>query len=337
MVEIRLHGALARDYGQVWHLEISTVQEAVDAISRAKKGFKQAIMRLDRMGMVFRVRSKDHDFAGHEAAMSIGTIERIDIIPVLRGASAGLRFVIGAILVISTFIPGSPTFGNAYVMSAGVSLMLGSVAEWLAPTPKKQESGKSLQSWGYQGPSNSAESGQCIPLIFGEVLVGSVPISAGISTARLTPDNSTESIVTIGGRLDNNFMPDFSSPVSYELLFSAATYNMADPITYSWSVTGFALADAKSIVQTGASVKVTLTYSGAQGTSIEDTGTVTVIADGMQTTGDPPGPIQRTTYVNPRVTLSWNDGAGGGGYADGGGFGDGGDGGDGGGGGGEGE
>lgn len=326
MVEIRLHGALARDYGRVWHLEISTVQEAVDAISRAKKGFKQAIMRLDRMGMVFRVRSKDHDLSNDEASLSLGSIERIDIIPILRGASAGVRFIIGAALTVVGFYTGNP-----YLIGSGVSLMLGSVAEMLAPTPKRQESGKSLQSWGYQGPSNSAESGQCIPLIFGEVLVGSVPISTGISTARVTPDDSTESIVTIGGRLDNNFMPFFSSPVSYELLFSASTYNIADPVTYSWSVTGFALADSKSVVQTGATVKLTLTYSRTQGSSIADTGTVTVVADGLETTGDPPGPIQRTAFVTPRVTIAWDDGAGGGGYADGGGFGDGGDGGDGGG------
>lgn len=319
MVEIRLHGALARDYGRVWHLEISTVQEAVEAISRARKGFKQAIMRLDRMGMVFRVRSKDYDFSDHDVEMSIGKIERIDIIPILRGASAGLRFVIGAVLVVAGIFTKNP-----YLIGTGVSLMLGSVAEWLTPTPKKQERGTSLQSWGYQGPANSAEAGQCIPLIFGEVLVGSVPISAGISTSRLTPDNSTESIVSIGGRLDNNFMPYFSSPVSYELLFSAGTYNIADPITYTWSVTGFPLADSKNIVQTGASVRITLSYSGVPGTAIEDTGTVSVIANGTQTTGDPPGPIQRTSSVTPRVTIAWNDGAGGGGYSDGGDSGDGG-------------
>lgn len=305
MVEIRLHGALARDYGKVWHLEISTVQEAVEAISRARKGFKQAIMKLDRMGMVFRVRSRDHDFEGAEVSLSVGGIERIDIIPVLRGASAGLRFVIGALLVISTFLPG-PQMGNPYLQAVGTSLMFGSVAEWLTPTPKKQDSGKSLQSWGYQGPTNQAEAGQVIPLIFGEVLVGSVPISAGISTARVAPNDSIDALVTIGGRTDNSFWADYTNPVTYSLVFSASPYNIADPMTYAWTVTGFALATSKVVTQNGATVTVSLTYTDPGLGLVDDTGSVSVTVTGMQTTGDPPQQIQRSANIAPRVVVQWS-------------------------------
>lgn len=307
MVEIRLHGALGRDYGRVWNLEISTVQEAVEAISRARKGFKQAIMKLDRMGMVFRVRSRDHDFDNDDVSTVLGSIERIDIIPILRGANAGVRFVIGALLVISTFIPGSPTFGNTIAQAMGVSLMFGSVAEWLTPIPKQQDQGKSLDSWTYQGPVNSATNGQCVPLIFGEVLVGSVPISAGISTSRVTPDDSTDAAVTIGGRLDNSFYPMYTSPVSYKLVYSAGIYNIADPLQFTWTISGFAAATQIRVSgANSATVEITLTYTGNPGDTRTDTGTVGLSVTGMESTGDPPGPITRTASVSPTVYVQWS-------------------------------
>lgn len=309
MVEVRLHGALAKTFGMCWVLDIRSINEAVEAIDCARNGFKAKIMELDRQGLVFRVRSKTHDFDNEEVGINLGETDRIDIIPVVRGASAGFRFIIGALLVISTFIPVSPTFGNPYFQAVGTSLMLGSVAEWLAPTPKKVEQQESLRSWTINGANNNPDQGQVIPVIFGEVITGSLPISVGINTAQLTPNEAMDSLVTIGGQIEKTFYPGLGGRCTVVMQYSVSPFNMAEPYTYSWSFTGFPGKVSSSISGQGtATMKLSLVYDGIDDQVIKETGDISVSVTGKETTGNPPDTITRTATVTSTVAIIYSGG-----------------------------
>lgn len=197
MVEVRLHGELAKDFGKVWHLDINSPAEAVKAIEANCAGFMRRIMDLSRKGMVFRVRTKDHDYSSEDVHLRVGSMKRVDIIPIIVGASAGVRFVVGAVLIAVGFFLPSPA--TPYLYSAGISLMLGSVVEWLTPIPKKSEQPGGLDSWSISGAASTVDQGYPVPVIYGEVLAGGYTVSASISASETVNTSAAAPTTSIGG------------------------------------------------------------------------------------------------------------------------------------------
>jgi predicted phage tail protein len=100
------------------------------------------------------------------------------------------------LIAASIFIPGSTaifatTFGKISlgVGLFGASLVLGGVAQLLTPTPKvpqgadKQDDPR--KSYSFSGVQNTSRAGTPVPIVYGETLVGSVVISAGIDTVQV--------------------------------------------------------------------------------------------------------------------------------------------------------
>jgi predicted phage tail protein len=289
MVEVRLHGALARDFGKVWHFDIASPAEAIAAIECARPGFRQAILDLDRKGMVFRVRSKTVDYVEASLNALLGAVKRVDIIPIVRGASAGLRFVVGAALAVVGYSMGWTGVGMV-VGNIGVSLMLGSVVEWLSPVPKKEDLKNGLQSWSFNGPTNTSDQGAPVPVIYGEVLVGSTAISAGISVDQVDASASTVS-ASIGGNLQQNSLTNNRGMFTHTVQLSAGSVGINEPLTYSWSFTGFTLAEARRLVNAGgATMSLELDYYGSSGFKVSESGTISLTVEGT----DPQRPYDQT-------------------------------------------
>ena len=268
MVEIRLHGELARRHGKVWHMDIESPAEAIRALRSQCKGFLNTIRELTSKGLVFRVRTKSHDYGNEDLAMTVGRNQRIDFIPIVHGAAAGVRFVVGAVLVASTFLPGSPTFGNPIAQSIGISLMMGSVIEWLTPVPTPSRGNTAMESWTMSGATNTAQEGAVIPVVYGEVVTGGVPVSIAITAAQVSKSGSIAPTVDIGGNTTLSSSINIEMhPINFGIptvtaTFGASTFNLIDPITYSWSVTG--LPAGVTAVVTGnltATLKVVLSIN----------------------------------------------------------------------------
>jgi predicted phage tail protein len=72
-----------------------------------------------------------------------------------------------------------------------VSLVLGGVAGLLTPTPKinqpgtPQDNNDPRKSYSFSGIQNTSRQGTPVPIVYGETLVGSVTISAGIDTVEV--------------------------------------------------------------------------------------------------------------------------------------------------------
>ena len=124
--------------------------------------------------------------------------ECIRIIPVIDGAggtfakigigialiAAAILFPAGGLLASSAFTLGSAAV--PIVMGIGVSLVLGGVADLLSPTPKMSSGDDSTndprKSYSFSGIQNVTRQGVPVPIVYGEIIVGSVVISAGINT-----------------------------------------------------------------------------------------------------------------------------------------------------------
>ena len=129
----------------------------------------------------------------------------IKIVPVIAGAGGVGRIIAGAALLALSFAvigpalaagvwSGSIGYGaataifNASVF-VGASLVLGGVSQLLTPTPRVNQ-GPDTQddprkSYSFSGIQNTSRQGVPVPIVYGETIVGSVVISAGVDTVQV--------------------------------------------------------------------------------------------------------------------------------------------------------
>jgi predicted phage tail protein len=122
------------------------------------------------------------------------SFETIRIVPVVAGAGAVGRIILGVALVAASilFAPAGAFASGLFTLSSqavpivagiGVSLALGGIAQLLTPTLKLGTSENDpRRSYSFSGIQNVSRQGVPVPVIYGEVFTGSVIISAGINT-----------------------------------------------------------------------------------------------------------------------------------------------------------
>jgi predicted phage tail protein len=75
------------------------------------------------------------------------------------------------------------------LLGLGASLVLGGVAQLLSPVPKLPQGSDSpddpRRSFSFSGIQQTSRQGVPVPVVYGEMLVGSVVISAGIDTVQV--------------------------------------------------------------------------------------------------------------------------------------------------------
>lgn len=134
----------------------------------------------------------------------------IHIVPRMEGAkNSGLFQVIaGAALIVASFIPGlnvavwagMAATWSSLAFSIGASLMLGGVAQMLTPkphSPSMHHADNGKQNVYFSSLDNMIAQGNPLPILYGEMLVGSRRISQSLSTR----DESTpEKVVNLGRR-----------------------------------------------------------------------------------------------------------------------------------------
>jgi len=122
--------------------------------------------------------------------------EAIRIVPVISGAGQGVGQVLAGIGLIAAsilFAPAGFLAGGLFTLGAkavpfvagiGISLALTGVSQLLTPTTQLATGTDSdfdpRKSYSFSGIQNVARQGVPVPIIYGEVLVGSIVVSAGV-------------------------------------------------------------------------------------------------------------------------------------------------------------
>lgn len=182
LTKVILDGPMGTRFGKEWDLAVSTPAQALQLIEANKPGLT-AWMR-GNASKYANYRVTIIDKAGKKVGLDEDTftLERsqpaiIRFTPVTAGRSAGLRVVVGVALMISAIWLGAPAF------YAGASMALGGLIEILSPRPKSDQaaSDNSINSYYFNGPTNTATQGNPVPLIYGRCLVGSQAVSSVIT------------------------------------------------------------------------------------------------------------------------------------------------------------
>jgi predicted phage tail protein len=129
--------------------------------------------------------------APDELHLPIGQQETISIIPVMAGAGATGRIIAGiALVAFSLLLPGvGAAIGGALMTKIGLiggALIIGGIAELLTPVPKiGGAEDDPRKSYSFSGVQNVSRQNVPVPIVYGEMIVGSIVISAGISTDKV--------------------------------------------------------------------------------------------------------------------------------------------------------
>ncbi len=189
--KIRLYGRLAKFIGKrVLHADVASAAEAVRFLVTNWPGLERHMA-----DQHYRVSVAGYDLNKDELHNPAGQ-QDIKIVPVLAGAGALGRILIGAALIAAAFFTGGATIGllglaapiavSTVLLGVGASLVLGGVAQLLTPTPKVPTGNDTEQdprkSYSFSGIQNTSRQGLPVPIVYGETLVGSVVISAGVDT-----------------------------------------------------------------------------------------------------------------------------------------------------------
>ena len=126
----------------------------------------------------------------------------VKVIPVVSGAGGrGLGAVLlGAALIGTAIITGgtSLTFGAAGFGSVagssigasvvagniGLALTLGGIAQMITPVPSQPEFGEGQGGFAFSGIENTSQEGVPVPVVYGEMIVGSVVLSTKLTAEK---------------------------------------------------------------------------------------------------------------------------------------------------------
>ena len=192
MRTIRLYGELGEKFGTEYTWDVKNVKEAISLLCANFKEFKQHLIDSDTRLAGYEVWSGDFNLSGDSAEeFCINGSGDIRIVPVIKGASAVARIIVGVvILAFAWWNPLGWAAGSALMgatVGIGASLVVGGVIELLSPKPKLSgiTSQDSNESYLFNGTYNSTKQGTPIGLGYGEMIVGSSVVSQSITISEI--------------------------------------------------------------------------------------------------------------------------------------------------------
>tara|TARA_R100000458_G_C8272241_1_gene247039 strand:- start:980 stop:1570 length:591 start_codon:yes stop_codon:yes gene_type:complete len=189
--KVKLYGKLAKFVGKrVLEADVHNAAEAVKFLVANWPALEQHMAK-----QYYKVNVGSSALALDEIAYPIGS-EDISITPVIAGAGNTGRIILGAALIAAAvvFAPAGAglsvlkagTFSStaAFVGKVGMFLVLSGVAGLLTPVPKTPKSEEDPQnSFSFSGIQQTSRAGTAVPVCYGEILTGSVVISAEIDVS----------------------------------------------------------------------------------------------------------------------------------------------------------
>lgn len=125
------------------------------------------------------------DMGGYDATENdlLNPIDKeIKIIPVVEGGF--INILLGSLLLAGNAL----NLLGPVALKLGASLVLSSVAEYLSPKPQfnsSLEPEDPTVNAAFSGVSNVSRAGVALPLVYGDIFVGSINVSNGIDTDQI--------------------------------------------------------------------------------------------------------------------------------------------------------
>jgi predicted phage tail protein len=184
---VRVYGQLGARFGRCFRLAVESPAEAIRALCTQLPGFEAELMSSKDRGVGYAVFVGKRNIGEDELTWR-GGCEDIRIAPMLMGAKNGgiFRIIIGVILVVVGYFLSAWGYGviGAPLSKLGWAMIIGGVMQLLMPAPKgpgELDRPENRANYSFNGPVNTQAQGNPVPLLYGELIVGSAVISAQIN------------------------------------------------------------------------------------------------------------------------------------------------------------
>jgi predicted phage tail protein len=196
---VKVYGHLAEHCGQ--SVFEALVRVPADAIKFLLCNFPE-LRSLMRDGYYkVAVGKFDLQLADHPEQLHYPMAENdvVKVIPVVTGAGGrGLGQILAGAALIAAAVVLAPTGGGGFLGATGtgflgatasvaagnlgLALTLGGIAQMITPVPKQPEFGEADPRGGFafSGLENVSQEGVPVPVVYGEMIVGSVVLSTGL-------------------------------------------------------------------------------------------------------------------------------------------------------------
>ena len=199
--KIKLYGKLAKFIGhRVLEADVATAAEAVRFLLA-----NWPELEAHMVDQHYRVSIGAYDLDLEELHHPAGAAP-ISFVPVVAGAGGGAGKIIAGIglLALAFFAPiiagaliqtaAQAAFAiaimpglQAALVGLGIGAVVGGISQLLTPTPTtSKDEGDPRKSFSFSGVQNTNRAGVPVPVVYGETLVGSVVISAGIDIVQVS-------------------------------------------------------------------------------------------------------------------------------------------------------
>ncbi len=199
--KIKLYGELAKFVGhKEFDVQVDTIGKAISFLVHNFPGIESYMSP-----KYYQVKVGNYDIDENELTYPIGQ-EDIHFIPVISGAGRGFgKIILGAALIGIGMATGGITFASFFnpavvpyapgfaaasglvkaTIAIGGSLVLSGVSDMLFPLPQPGDFNSEEDprlSFSFSGVQNTSRAGTPVPIVYGEIITGSVVISAAIDT-----------------------------------------------------------------------------------------------------------------------------------------------------------
>ena len=197
--KVKLYGQLAEFVGhKEFDVKVDSVAQAVSFLIHNFPGLEAYMSP-----KYYQVKVGNDDIGADELTYPVGQ-QDIHFVPVIAGAGRGGfgKILLGALLITGGIMAGGGfgalfskeglVFGKGIggflgktAMNLGIGLTIMGVSEILFPLPEPQDFNSEEDpklSFNFSGVQNTSRAGTPVPIVYGEIITGSVVISAAIDT-----------------------------------------------------------------------------------------------------------------------------------------------------------
>ena len=198
--KVKLYGQLAEFVGhKEFDVKVDNVAQAVSFLIHNFPGLEAYMSP-----KYYQVKVGNDDIGADELTYPVGQ-QDIHFVPVIAGAGRGGfgKILLGALLITGGIMAGGGfgalfsekglvfaggkfgAFMGKFAMNLGIGLTIMGVSEILFPLPEPQDFNSEEDpklSFNFSGVQNTSRAGTPVPIVYGEIITGSVVISAAIDT-----------------------------------------------------------------------------------------------------------------------------------------------------------
>ena len=195
----KIHGILAREYGNSFKFDLPNPKNVLEAIDCNKTGFIKRLVQLQKQGFCYDIIINKKRVTQEEHISGVRNPETIDLVPAIAGSGPAF------------FLP--LVGGSALLANIASALFFAVVSYALTPKPEVEaleiEADAAKSSLIFSNTVNVASQGSPVPIGYGRLKVGSQVIQATIKSfpQHQTPQKalggSRENPVFIGNRVDS--------------------------------------------------------------------------------------------------------------------------------------